>query len=320
MTPLHPAIEPDADGRLDVGDGQRVYWEVCGNPAGKPALFLHGGPGSGCSAEQRRFFDPAAYRIVLFDQRGCGRSTPQRRRPGHRPRGQHDVAPGRRHRAAARPPRDRALAGVRHLLGRDARARLRRAHPERVSELVLVCVDADAARGYRLALPRRGAALPGRVGAVPGGRAARRARRRPGRGLPPAARGPRPRRARTGGRRLVGVGAGGDVDRAGSSLARGVALAGLPLRAGSDRHALLPPRRLARGGRAAPRRRQRWRASRASMVHGRLDLGSPLATAWELARAWPDGELVVVGGAGHSATGMADEVVAATSRHAAARR
>jgi len=61
---------------LDVGDGHRVYWECCGNPDGKPALFLHGGPGSGCTPGQRRFFDPSAYRIVLFDQRGSGRSRP----------------------------------------------------------------------------------------------------------------------------------------------------------------------------------------------------------------------------------------------------
>ena len=61
---------------LPVGDGNLVYWETCGNPHGKPAVVLHGGPGSGCSPGWRRLFDPAAYRIVLFDQRGCGRSTP----------------------------------------------------------------------------------------------------------------------------------------------------------------------------------------------------------------------------------------------------
>jgi proline iminopeptidase len=59
-----------------VGDGNLVYWETCGNPHGKPAVVLHGGPGSGCSPGWRRLFDPAAYRVVLFDQRGCGRSTP----------------------------------------------------------------------------------------------------------------------------------------------------------------------------------------------------------------------------------------------------
>jgi proline iminopeptidase len=72
-----PAIEPHEQGWLDVGDGQQIHWEVCGNPEGKPAVVLHGGPGSGCTAGHRRNFDPAAYRIVLFDQRGAGRSTPR---------------------------------------------------------------------------------------------------------------------------------------------------------------------------------------------------------------------------------------------------
>jgi pimeloyl-ACP methyl ester carboxylesterase len=71
-----PAIEPYDSGLLDVGDGHEVYWEGCGNPVGTPALFLHGGPGSGCSAGQRRFFDPSLYRAILFDQRGSGRSRP----------------------------------------------------------------------------------------------------------------------------------------------------------------------------------------------------------------------------------------------------
>lgn len=61
---------------LDVGDGHHMYWECCGNPNGKPVLYVHGGPGSGCTPGSRRFFDPRIYRAVLFDQRGCGRSTP----------------------------------------------------------------------------------------------------------------------------------------------------------------------------------------------------------------------------------------------------
>jgi proline iminopeptidase len=67
---------PHASGRLEVGDGHRIYWEICGNPHGKPAVVLHGGPGSGCTPGYRDWFDPAAYRIVLFDQRNSGRSTP----------------------------------------------------------------------------------------------------------------------------------------------------------------------------------------------------------------------------------------------------
>ncbi|MDX6549031.1 MAG: proline iminopeptidase [Gaiellales bacterium] len=76
MRPLYPEIEPYACGMLEASHANRVYWETCGTPEGKPALVLHGGPGSGCTAWHRRLFDPAAYRIVLFDQRGCGRSTP----------------------------------------------------------------------------------------------------------------------------------------------------------------------------------------------------------------------------------------------------
>jgi proline iminopeptidase len=76
MVELYPPIEPFQQGRLDVGDGQTIAWEVCGAPDGKPAVVLHGGPGSGCSPHMRRAFDPRRYRIVLFDQRGCGRSTP----------------------------------------------------------------------------------------------------------------------------------------------------------------------------------------------------------------------------------------------------
>lgn len=73
---LFPAGEPYATGMLDVGGGHRVYWEQSGNPGGIPVLFCHGGPGSSCSPAHRRFFDPARYRAVLFDQRGCGRSEP----------------------------------------------------------------------------------------------------------------------------------------------------------------------------------------------------------------------------------------------------
>ena len=72
----YPETEPYASGMLDVGDGQSLYWETCGNPDGKPVVFVHGGPGGGVTPAHRRMFDPAAYRIVLVDQRGCGRSTP----------------------------------------------------------------------------------------------------------------------------------------------------------------------------------------------------------------------------------------------------
>ena len=76
MTTLFPPIEPYNHGWLSVGDGHEIYYEESGNPSGKPCLFVHGGPGGGASPAARQFFDPDKYRIVLFDQRGCGRSKP----------------------------------------------------------------------------------------------------------------------------------------------------------------------------------------------------------------------------------------------------
>ncbi|WP_146347595.1 prolyl aminopeptidase [Falsiphaeobacter marinintestinus] len=73
---LHPPIEPFDQRVLDVGQGHRIYMEQCGNPDGMPVVVLHGGPGGGCSPAMRRYFDPKVYRIILFDQRGCGRSRP----------------------------------------------------------------------------------------------------------------------------------------------------------------------------------------------------------------------------------------------------
>jgi proline iminopeptidase len=81
LTDLYPEIVPHEHGMLEVGDGNHVYWETGGNPRGKPVVILHGGPGSGCSPRLRRFFDPSAYRVVLLDQRGCGRSTPHASAP-----------------------------------------------------------------------------------------------------------------------------------------------------------------------------------------------------------------------------------------------
>ena len=78
---LYPEVEPFRTGRLEVGDGHSLYWEESGNPDGKPVVFVHGGPGGGSSPLHRRFFDPARYRIVLYDQRGCGRSTPHASAP-----------------------------------------------------------------------------------------------------------------------------------------------------------------------------------------------------------------------------------------------
>lgn len=73
---MYPETDPYDHGLLDVGDGHRVYWEVCGNPVGKPAVVIHSGPGSGAGSWWSRYFDPSVYKVVLLDQRNCGRSTP----------------------------------------------------------------------------------------------------------------------------------------------------------------------------------------------------------------------------------------------------
>ena len=76
MRERFPEIEPYDAGMLDVGDGHQVYWECCGNPAGRPAVYLNGGPGAGFTPGARRYFDPGLTKAILFDQRGCGRSRP----------------------------------------------------------------------------------------------------------------------------------------------------------------------------------------------------------------------------------------------------
>jgi proline iminopeptidase len=81
MNGPYPKIDPYEQGMLDTGDGNHIYWETCGNPRGKPALVIHGGPGSGCTPWHRRLFNSSAYRLVLFDQRNCGRSHPHASEP-----------------------------------------------------------------------------------------------------------------------------------------------------------------------------------------------------------------------------------------------
>jgi proline iminopeptidase len=129
---LYPALEPYSSDWLDVGDGHRIYYERCGTPGGKPAVFLHGGPGGGCSSEHRRLFDPARYDVLLFDQRGCGRSTPHA-----------DLQANTTWHLVADLERLRQLMGVPRWLvfggswGSTLALAYAQSHPEQVSELVL---------------------------------------------------------------------------------------------------------------------------------------------------------------------------------------
>ncbi|MCE7008317.1 prolyl aminopeptidase [Kibdelosporangium philippinense] len=137
MRAFYPPIEPYDSGMLDVGAGHQVYWEVSGNPDGKPAVVVHGGPGSGSNPIQRRHFDPELYRIVLFDQRGAGKSTPHVSSPDH------DLATNTTWHLVADMEKLREHLGIDRwlVLGGSWGATLALAyaqtHPSRVSEMVL---------------------------------------------------------------------------------------------------------------------------------------------------------------------------------------
>ena len=135
-----PLTEPSESGLLEVGDGHRVYWEVRGNPRGKPALVVHGGPGSGATAWWCQFFDLEHYRLVLFDQRGCGRSSPSAGKP------RADLTANTTQHLINDMERLRELLGIERwlLFGGSWGSTLSLAyaveHPERVSEMVLWAV------------------------------------------------------------------------------------------------------------------------------------------------------------------------------------
>ena len=134
---LYPPVEPYAHGLLDVGDGQQIWWEECGTPAGKPVVFLHGGPGGGISPGVRRLFDPSRSRVVLLDQRGCGRSRPHASTPEADPdlnTTWHLVADLERLREARGIERWQVCGGS---WGSTLALAYAETHPERVTELVL---------------------------------------------------------------------------------------------------------------------------------------------------------------------------------------
>ena len=145
----YPSIEPYATGMLEVGDGQSIYWETSGNPAGKPAVALHGGPGSGSTPGRRRWFDPSRYRIIQLDQRGCGRSRP------HAGDLHTDLALNTTHHLIADLERLREHLGIERWLvwGASWGVTLAIAYaerfPERVSEMVLISITLTRASDVR---------------------------------------------------------------------------------------------------------------------------------------------------------------------------
>jgi proline iminopeptidase len=317
---MYPTIEPYEHGLLDVGDANLVYWEVCGNPNGKPALVLHGGPGSGCTPRHRRYFDPDTYRIVLFDQRGCGRSTPHASDPttdlsaNTTPHLVRDIELLRRH------------LGIEQWLvwgnswGTTLALAYAEQHPGRVSALVLVAVGTTRPseidwlyHGVGRFLPEQWARF--RAGVPEAERdgnlvdAYFRLLQRPDPTVreraaqswcewedaivsPDQDTGPNPRYA---------------DPRFRMAFARIVT------------HYFAHDAWLEDG--ALIRHAERLRGIPGEIIHGRFDLGGPLVTAWELAQAWPDADLVVVSTAGHSTSdpGMTEAVIAATNRFGVSR-
>ncbi|MFD5704467.1 prolyl aminopeptidase, partial [Streptomyces lasiicapitis] len=294
---LYPEIEPYDHGMLDVGDGNRVYWEVCGNPLGKPAVVLHGGPGSGCTPGFRRYFDPDAYRIVLLDQRGSGRSTPH----------------------ASDPATDMGVNTTKHLLadlellrrhlrverwlvwgvswGSVLGLRYAQTYPERVAALVLTGLATGSQAEVDLLTRGLGRVFPEAFEAFRGGvpEASRdgdlaAAYLRLLESPDPAVRA-RAARAWTDWETAVALAAPRSVARYEDPV----------FRAGFARtvtHYFSQGHFLGEDG-VVLRDAGALRGIPGVVVQGALDFGNLVGVPWRLQRGWGDGELVVVGEAGH---------------------
>jgi proline iminopeptidase len=312
MRTLYPPLEPYESGWIEVGDGHAVYWELSGNPQGKPAVFLHGGPGGGCSSIHRQFFDPDRYRLLLFDQRGCGRSRPYACLDANTT--WHLVADIERL---------RTLHGIERWLvfggswGSALALAYAQTHPERVSELVLRGIF-TLRRAELLWYYQEGASwlFPDKwerfLAPIP----------------------PEEREDLMGAyrRRLVDRDPAVQVEAARAwSLWEGETITLLPNHGYSaqfgDPHYALAFARIENhyflhGGffeegqllRDAPK----LAGIPGVIVQGRYDVATPAATAWELHKAWPASRLVLVPDAGHAGTepGIQHHLVEATDAFA----
>jgi proline iminopeptidase len=318
MAERYPEIEPYEHEMLDVGDGQRLYWEVCGSRDGKPALVLHGGPGSGCTPGLRRYFDPKAYRIVLFDQRGAGRSVPHASDPSV------DLSSNTTQNLIRDVELLREFVGVEHWLvwgiswGATLALAYAESYPQRVTEIVLGSVTMTRPADIHWLYHGVGRFFPEEW-----------ARFRDG--VPASERDGDLVAAYY---RLVN-----DPDRAvrekaardwcdwedavvslEPSYERNPRYDDARFRMAFARivthyfhhHAWLEDGTLLRDA-------HRLSGIPGVLVHGRLDIGSPSITAWELARAWPDAELRLVGTGHTGGDEMTECLVAATDRFAAVR-
>jgi proline iminopeptidase len=317
MADLYPPIEPYDAGMLDVGGGHHVYWETCGNPAGKPALVLHGGPGSGCSVNARRYFDPNVYRIVLFDQRGSGRSIPHASQPGV------DLSTNTTSHLLADIELLRQHLGIESwlVLGGSWGSTLALAYagqqPQRVTEMVLFSIATTTASEIEWTTRGAGAFFP-------------EPWRRFRDGVPEAEREGSLVEAY---HRLLMHPDPAIHEKAARDWCDWeiVVVAVHPTHKPHPRYED-PTFRLGFARLVTHYwRHQAWLddealvqvASRLAgipgiLIHGRLDIGGPLVTPWRLQQRWPSSELIVVSEAGHDARdpGMTESIVAATDRFA----
>ncbi|MFE0020758.1 prolyl aminopeptidase [Amycolatopsis sp. NPDC059021] len=314
MAGLYPGIEPYEHGMLDVGDGHSLHWEVCGNPAGKPAVVLHGGPGTGCFPGLRRYFDPARYRVVLFDQRGCGRSTPHASAPDA------DLSTNTTGHLLRDMELLRTHLGIERWLvfggswGCNLGLVYAERHPDRVSELVLMGLATGRQCEVDLLTRGLGAMFPAAFAEFCAG-------------VPEDERDgdlsaayhrllmdPDPAVHHEAARRWC---AWEDAilpdlppdDRFSDPVYR-LAFARLVTHYFSNGSWIEDGVVLREAGKLA--------AIPGVLVAGVLDLGNLAGTPWELNRAWPGSELVMVGGSGHtvSTEGMREALVGATDRFA----
>jgi proline iminopeptidase len=323
MDAPYPPVEPYATGSLDVGDGQAIYWEASGNPEGKAAVALHGGPGGGgTSPGRRRWFDPDRYRLIQFDQRGCGRSTP------HVSDWSVDLAMNTTHDLVADIERLREHLGIERWLvwGGSWGVTLALAYaerfPERVTEMILLSVTLTRPSDVHWFAHETGRYFPEewarfRAGVPEGERdgdlvAAYDRLMNDGTQSPE--------------RRLKAVRDWIAWEDAILSLEEGyvvpnprwhderyaIAFARLVTHYFSHA-AFLDPGELLRNA-------SRLAGIPAVLVHGRLDLSGPADTAWALAQAWPDAELHFVAG-GHRGDDEMDRLyLDALTRYSTSRR
>ncbi len=313
MQGLYPPIEPRQSGMLDVGDGHSIHWEMCGNPRGKPAVFLHGGPGGGISPVHRRMFDPARYNVMLFDQRGCGKSRPHA-----------ELEANTTWHLVADTERLRELLGVERWLvfggswGSTLALAYAEKHPERVSELVLrgiftlrrFEVEWYYQRGASLLFPDKWELFLKPIPEAERGDMLAAYRKR----LTDSDRAVRAEAARA-----WSVWEGETITLLPDAERTAVHSDGdfADAFARIENHYFVNAGWLEEG--QLIRDAGRLKSIPAVIVQGRYDIACPAVTAWDLHRAWPEADFRLVEGAGHafSEPGILSELIAATDRFAA---